>query len=160
MKDTWDKNIDGDNCPFDRPLAKDSDNLFFIKQLAVSSLYLDKNQIYRGHCVLVYNPKHIVRIDQLSNAEWHVMASDIQLAEIGIYNAMQPDHINVESLGNVVAHLHWHITPRYKTDCRWGSAIWTTTPEEMLIKRLATEEYTRLADKISKAIDEAAKTRD
>lgn len=156
MKDSWDKNIEGIDCPFDQPLPVDSENLFLVKKLSVSSLYLDKNQAYPGHCVLVYDPKHIVRIDQLSTEEWMLLASDIQIAEIGIFEAMQPDHINVESLGNVVAHLHWHITPRYKTDERWGAAIWTNRVEEMTVKLLSTDEYRQLSSRINQQIEKSA----
>jgi diadenosine tetraphosphate (Ap4A) HIT family hydrolase len=28
----------------------------------------------------------------------------------------RPDHANIESLGNVVPHLRWHIVPRYVAD--------------------------------------------
>ena len=49
---------------------------------------------------------------------------------------MRPDHVNVESLGNVVPHLHWHIIPRYVGDARWGMPIWTTRSSAMPDHRL------------------------
>ena len=42
----------------------------------------------------------------------------------GIVAVCRPDHVNVESLGNVMPHLHWHVVPRYRDDGRWGSPIW------------------------------------
>jgi diadenosine tetraphosphate (Ap4A) HIT family hydrolase len=39
-----------------------------------------------------------------------------------------PDHMNVESLGNVMPHLHWHIFPRCKNDGRWGAPDLTQVP--------------------------------
>lgn len=45
--------------------------------------------------------------------------------------ALSPDHINIETLGNAMPHLHTHIIPRYRSDPRWGGPVWTTTREEM-----------------------------
>ena len=44
---------------------------------------------------------------------------------------MKPDHINVESLGNVVPHLHWHIIPRYVGDPMWGAPVWQVPLDSM-----------------------------
>ena len=37
---------------------------------------------------------------------------------------LQPDKINVASLGNVVPHLHWHVVPRYRDDPHFPDPIW------------------------------------
>jgi diadenosine tetraphosphate (Ap4A) HIT family hydrolase len=51
---------------------------------------------------------------------------DLAQAEAAIHASVTPDHINVESLGSTVPHLHWNIIPRYRSDPRWGRPIWTT----------------------------------
>lgn len=153
MQHDWEARLAGRDCPFDCPATANSDALFFVRSLQVSSLYLDCNQNYRGHCLLIFNPRHVARIDQLTSEEWEAMAHDLYIAESAIFRALQPDHINVESLGNVTPHLHWHITPRYIADDRWGGAIWTTHSEEMARKTLTDAEYRQLASGIDREIE-------
>jgi diadenosine tetraphosphate (Ap4A) HIT family hydrolase len=136
------------DCPFDLPRSNISDNLFEIQQLDVSTLYLERIQTYRGHCVLIFDPRHVTRIDELSPDEWQLMSSDIMNVEKTLIDVFQPDHINIASLGQVVPHLHWHVIPRYTDDPRWGGPIWTTTEEEMEKVYLAEEQYECLADEI------------
>src|SRR4051812_4069123 len=100
-------------CPFDAPRPASNEHWDFIGALSTSSLYLSKNQTYRGYSLLVFDARHVERIDQLSAAEWSAFASDLHVANRAISDVMRPDHMNVEQLGNVIAHLHWHIVPRY-----------------------------------------------
>ena len=122
--------------------------LLEVQKLSVSTLFLERIQTYRGHCVLVFDPRHATRIDELSRDEWQMMSDDIALAERSLMQAFEPDHINIASIGQMVPHLHWHIVPRYIADPRWGGPIWTTTPDEMKKVYLTEYEYGQLATKI------------
>src|SRR5262245_61117347 len=122
----WDAFLRGEGCPLDAPRAESNEHWDFVATLAVSSLYLAKNQTYRGHCQLVFDLRHAARPDQLSPEEWTTWCTDLFVAQQAIVGAVRPDHINIESLGNVVPHLHWHIVPRYRDDPRWGAPVWLT----------------------------------
>ena len=37
---------------------------------------------------------------------------------------LSPDKINLASLGNQVAHLHWHVIPRWRDDRHFPNAVW------------------------------------
>jgi diadenosine tetraphosphate (Ap4A) HIT family hydrolase len=37
---------------------------------------------------------------------------------------LQPDKINLASLGNMVPHLHWHVVPRWRDDSHFPAPIW------------------------------------
>jgi diadenosine tetraphosphate (Ap4A) HIT family hydrolase len=65
------------------------------------------------------------------------------------------DHMNVESLGNVVPHLHWHIVPRYLDDARWGMPVWTTPLSAMPDTRLDDTDRAQLIEAIRAALREA-----
>jgi len=145
VRDDWTVKVSGQSCPFDLPRAGISKQMFEVSKLSASTLYLEKIQTYRGHCVLVFDPRHVTRIDELSPDEWQRLSQDIVTAEKAVYRAMLPDHINVASIGQVVAHLHWHIIPRYIEDQRWGGPIWTTSPDEMIKDYLDESEYEQLA---------------
>ncbi len=151
----WESLIAGTDCPLCLPRPIYTGYHYFVRRMTVSSLYLSRDQTYRGASTLVYDPRHVVRIDQFSSQEWQQFATDIQVAESAVYRVFKPDHVNVESLGNTVPHLHFHILPRYKVDGRWGRPIWMTHRGEMPERRLADSEYAELASLINVAIDHA-----
>ena len=48
-----------------------------------------------------------------------------------------PDKINLASLGNVVAHLHWHVIARWRWDSHFPQPIWGTAQRERPVESLA-----------------------
>jgi diadenosine tetraphosphate (Ap4A) HIT family hydrolase len=127
-------------CPFDAPRAESNDYWDIVFPLRASTLYLSKNQTYRGHCILIMDLRHVIRLDQLSPEEWAMFCADLHKAEDALMRAVRPDHINVAILGNVIPHLHWIIIPRYRDDPRWGAPVWTTTLAEISETRLSPED--------------------
>ena len=103
----WDNVARGINSPYDAPRPAATDYYDFVAKLSISSLCLAKNQASRGSCALIFDPRHVVRIDQLSSAEWASFSSDLLVAEAAIVRALRPDHVNVGLLGNTIPHLHW-----------------------------------------------------
>jgi len=75
--DQWEQLRRGIDCPFDSRKADAADNWDLVSRLSASSLYLTKNQTYRGHCVLVLDLRHAVRPDQLSAAEWAAFCAKV-----------------------------------------------------------------------------------
>jgi diadenosine tetraphosphate (Ap4A) HIT family hydrolase len=140
------------DCPFDAPRAASNDYWDLIATLSVSSLYLSTNQTYRGYCLLIFDPRHVVRLDELTQQEWAAFSADLRIAHDSLVGAVRPDHMNVEILGNVISHLHWHLIPRYRDDGRWGGPIWTTTQREMTETRLPPEERALLLSRLRAAI--------
>ena len=141
---SWDQLAAGIGCAFDAPRPDHSAEWDAVAKLRAATLYLPQNQAYRGHCILVFDPRHATRLDQLNAREWEAYAADLHRAVRAIVAVCQPDHMNVESLGNVMPHLHWHLIPRYKTDPRWGSPIWPSDLREQADRRLAADERSAL----------------
>jgi diadenosine tetraphosphate (Ap4A) HIT family hydrolase len=119
-----------------------------VAPLSVASLYLSRNQTYRGHCLLILE-RHATRLDELSVAEWSAFSTDLHRSVGAITGTVRPDHINVASLGNLVPHLHWHIVPRYRSDPRWGAPIWST---DMPDTRLTAAEQRELIKDLRAAL--------
>lgn len=124
----------------------------FVAPLSVSSLYLAKNQTYRGQCSLIFDLRHAARPDQLTPAEWTAFCADLFVAQNAVAAVTTPDHINIESLGNVVPHLHWHIIPRYIDDPRWGMPIWVTPLSAMPETFLAVGEQEAILRRLREAL--------
>jgi diadenosine tetraphosphate (Ap4A) HIT family hydrolase len=141
---SWEELVSGRGCPFDAPRAEVTPHWELVRTLTASSWYLPVNQMYRGHGVLVFDPRHVTRLAELTTAEWHAYAADLHRVATAITAVCKPDHMNVESLGNVMPHLHWHVIPRYKNDGRWRQPIWAQDVNEQPERRLAEADRTRL----------------
>ncbi len=151
-KERWESLVRGVDCPLDAPRATSNEHWDFVAALSVSSFYLAKNQTYRGQCLLIFDLRHAARPDQLSAQEWQAFCADLFLAQGAVVLTVRPDHINMESLGNVVPHLHWHIVPRYVNDRRWGAPIWLTSTADMVETRLNEHEREKLISKLQNAL--------
>lgn len=103
---------------------KDSDDVLWIADLNISTLFLYREQRFRGYCILSFSPWNAVTLESLSDEEYQQFSLDLRTAGKALRAALNPDHMNYELLGNSNPHLHWHIVPRYKTDPRWGRPIW------------------------------------
>ena len=148
----WREKVRGVGCPMDAPRPDSNDHWDLIAKLLVSSLYLSKDQTYRGRCVLIFDLRHAARPDQLSAQEWAAFSADLHAGQGAVMRALAPDHVNLESLGNVVPHLHWHILPRYLGDPRWGSPIWLSSLADMREEKLAPAAQAELVARIRAAL--------
>ena len=148
----WHQYARGDGCPLDAPRPASNEQWDLIAPLSVSSLYLVKNQTYRGHCQLIFDSRHAARPDQLSREEWARFCTDLFDAQAAIMRTVRADHINIESLGNVVPHLHWHIVPRYEGDPRWGLPIWLSSLGDMAETALGADDRASLLAALQAAL--------
>ncbi len=148
----WAGLVEGIGCPFCAP--REDNNAFWIKvkSLTISTLYLDRNQTYRGQCLLVFDSRHAIGLESLSSREFDAFVGDLRVAAYAVSHACKPDLMNYDSLGNVIPHLHWHLVPRYESDPRWGGPIYTSTRAEMRDTRLQEDEYERIVGAIRVAL--------
>ena len=151
-REAWEKSVRGVGCPMDAPRPDSNDSWDLVAKLGISSLYLAKNQTYRGQCVLIFDARHAARPDELTAQEWAAFCADLYAAQGAVMRAVRPDHINIESLGNVVPHLHWHVVPRRLGDPRWGAPVWPSNVADMLDTRLEPVERAALVEALRKAL--------
>lgn len=75
---------------------------------------------------------HVAEMSDLSAPEQQTLMHLVFQVEALQRQLLHPDKINVASLGNQVAHVHWHVIPRWRTDPCFPDAIWAPskqTPE-------------------------------
>ncbi len=152
--DPWQALSRGIDCPLCMPRRTVGESLFPVRQLDSCTLYLVRDQRYRGACRAIYDPRHVNRIDELSAREWQVLARDLWRAQRALMHTVQAEHINLASLGNEVPHLHWHLIPRYRSDGLWGAPIWrpADAASHAAPQLLAEAEYAALAGEINRAL--------
>lgn len=152
----WSSRVSGSDCPFCEP--REDDGKFWIKisKLSASTLYLSRDQRYFGRCLLISDGPHQVGISSLSAERAHAMFEDLRRAGIAIEKAVKCELLNLASLGNQIAHLHWHLIPRFKDDLRWGAPPWTTGTHDVPAKALPEQELRALGELIASELANAA----
>ncbi|MFO1504199.1 MAG: HIT family protein [Steroidobacteraceae bacterium] len=141
-------------CPLCAPRPEDCVHWLKVASLEVSTLYLDRNQTYRGHCQLVFDGRHVQGLELLRADEHAALMQDLRHAALAIARVAKPDRMNYCSLGNAVPHLHWHLIPRRRSDPRWGAPIYTTDMTDMRVTRLEEQELRALAASLRQSLQE------
>jgi diadenosine tetraphosphate (Ap4A) HIT family hydrolase len=83
---------------------------------------------------------HIAEFTDLVPAHRSRLMRSVAAVESVLREALQPDKINLASLGNMVPHLHWHVIARFAWDSHFPQPIWGTTHQQvpaLLLQRLA-----------------------
>ncbi|WP_239287391.1 HIT family protein [Candidatus Nitrotoga sp. 1052] len=80
---------------------------------------------YPGFCRVIWN-RHVKEMTDLNDGERHAFMDAVFAVESALREVMQPDKINLASLGNLTPHLHWHIIPRYALDKHFPNPVWGT----------------------------------
>ncbi|MFN8457326.1 MAG: HIT family protein [Anaerolineae bacterium] len=155
-QDSWEDLQQGIGCYFCVPREANNEYRIEIARLSISTLYLFRDQRFRGYCLLIFDPRHAISLEELSKPEYSAFMRDLRAAAGTIRRALNPDHLNYACLGNSTPHLHWHIIPRYKNDLRWGQPVWEGWPRnEFNLNRvtLADEEYSDIVQRIRLALE-------
>ncbi len=147
--------IEIDGCPFCREDPVENEWWTFVERLSTSKLCLSQNQTYRGQCLLIFEGKHAESIEELSEAEYVHFMNDLRHSVKSLQKVFKPDHLNIELLGNVVPHLHFHLIPRYMNDPRWMHPIWTTEIRDMQEITLAPDERISLIEELRAVLNSA-----
>lgn len=48
----------------------------------------------------------------------------VYAVERAVRRVMQPNKVNLASLGNMVPHVHWHVIPRFSNDAHFPQPVW------------------------------------
>jgi diadenosine tetraphosphate (Ap4A) HIT family hydrolase len=151
--DAWRQLSRGIDCPLCAPRADFSETLYRVRKLASCTLYLVRDQRFRGACRAIYDLRHVNRIDELSAGQWQQLAGDLWRAQRALVRTLGSEHINLASLGNEVPHLHWHLIPRARDDGLWGAPIWRAGSASEPPQLLPEAEYVALAGALNAALD-------
>lgn len=73
--------------------------------------------------------------------------------ETAIREVIQPDKINLASLGNKTPHMHWHVIPRFETDKHFPNSHWGQSVRENSATALTAIQEQQLKEKIKAHIE-------
>jgi diadenosine tetraphosphate (Ap4A) HIT family hydrolase len=100
---------------------------------------------YGGFCRVILNA-HVKEMTDLNSEQRTGLMQVVFAVEAAVRATVQPDKINLASLGNVVPHLHWHVIPRFNDDRHFPNPVWGEAKREA-VKRQVDVEALRLTIK-------------
>ena len=84
---------------------------------------LVEDRDYPGFCRVILN-RHVSEMTDLDAVTRSSLMRVVFATEQALRLSMQPAKINLASLGNMVAHLHWHVIPRFADDKHFPGSVW------------------------------------
>lgn len=82
--------------------------------------FLDIKPCSKGHTVVIPK-KHFATVAEMDEANWQKLNAGLLQAAKKVESVLRPDGLNVglnngPAAGQAIAHLHWHIIPRFIND--------------------------------------------
>lgn len=75
--------------------------------------------------------RHVAEFSDLPQAARQRCVELVAAVEGALRQQLAPTKINLASLGNQVAHLHWHVVARFDWDARFPQPIWGRAEREV-----------------------------
>jgi diadenosine tetraphosphate (Ap4A) HIT family hydrolase len=105
--------------------------------------------VYPGFCRVIWHD-HVKEMTDLPVADRSTLMAAVCKVESIVRAVMQPEKINLASLGNMTPHLHWHVIPRYSDDAHFPSPVWAEAQRQPSPSALAQRQA--LLDALRSAI--------
>ena len=123
------------------------DLMIEIAPLSVSSVFLFKEQTYHGRCLVAYN-KHNVELYELNDEELLAFMQDVNKVAAVMKQVLGAAKINYGAYSDKLAHLHFHLIPKYIDGPDYGS-VFAMNPQQ---KYLSQREYDELIQQLKKEL--------
>lgn len=99
------------------------DNPYLVAELETGYFVLGDNQHIPGYTIFLAK-RCVAELHELPKDERTKFLEEMALAAEAAFRAFAPRKLNYELLGNSVAHLHWHLFPRYADDPNPSWPVW------------------------------------
>ena len=115
------------DCFYCRQDQRLHDLMIEIAPMRVSTLYLFKEQTYRGRCIVAYR-SHVNELFELPDTEVALFMQDVANAARAMRDSLGATKINYGAYSDKLPHLHMHLVPKYQDGPSWGTTF-TMMPE-------------------------------
>ncbi|RYG67691.1 HIT family protein [bacterium] len=110
----------------------------FISELETGYIILGDSQYFRGY-TLFLSKEPAPDLEDLPREIRYKFLTEMALVSEAVSAVIKPHKMNVESLGNVVPHLHFHLFPRQLTEPAPLSPVWLVMPQGDEAKQYALD---------------------
>lgn len=83
-------------------------------------------ETYRGFCRVIWN-RHVKEMTDLAVIDRAAFMKTVFKLEAVLRAQLNPEKMNIASLGNMTPHLHWHVIPRFTGDATFPKPIWAAS---------------------------------
>ncbi len=83
-------------------------------------------EAFTGFCRVVWN-EHVKEMTDLGAEDRAVFMNAVYRVESALRLSLNPDKMNLASLGNMTPHLHWHVIPRFNGDIAFPKPVWAVS---------------------------------
>lgn len=119
------------------------DLMMAICDLDVSTVFLFKEQTYKGRCVVAYK-KHDVELYELDDKELLAFMKDVNKVASALKKLFGADKINYGAYSDKLPHLHIHLVPKYVNGTDFGG-VFVMNPQQVY---LSESEYETMINEI------------
>ena len=84
---------------------------------------------YPGFCRVIWNA-HVKEMTDLPPASRSALMQMVMKVESAMRETLNPDKVNLASLGNMTPHLHWHVIPRFDDDAHFPAPVWAAAQRQ------------------------------
>lgn len=104
----------------------------------------DEGRAFPGFCRVIWQA-HVREMSELDPAQRSHLMNVVFATECAVRELMQPDKINLASLGNLTPHVHWHVIPRWQDDSHFPAPIWAAAQRAVPARAPAATAHWRAA---------------
>jgi diadenosine tetraphosphate (Ap4A) HIT family hydrolase len=102
---------------------------------------------YPAYCRVELNA-HVKEMTDLAPQDRARAMKIVFAVESMIRTVIQPDKINLASLGNKTPHMHWHVVPRFETDKHFPNSHWGEAVRETKKASLSADKIVALRENL------------
>ena len=96
--------------------------------------------------------RHVREMTDLPADERSRLMAVVFAVEAHVRQSLEPDKMNLASLGNVTPHLHWHVIPRWRDDRHFPGPVWAEARHEAPVPAARAAAAARMAATLSAAL--------
>ena len=108
-----------------------------------ADIYLFRDQTHKGKCIVAYRD-HKKEWYELSGSEQADLIAAVAATAQAVQKLFHADKINYATYGDLLSHLHIHVTPKYQDGPDWGGPFRDDRPATVL----SAEQYEERIEQI------------
>lgn len=102
--------------------------------------------------VRVVANRHVREMTDLPAMERDLLMAVVFAVEAHMRQSLEPDKMNLASLGNATPHLHWHVIPRWRDDPHFPASVWTAARHDAPVPPKRAAAAARMAATLHQAL--------